>query len=515
MAGRGLNVIALVSGGKDGFFSLLHCLQNGHVVVALANLYPGDADAAAEVEAFDPSDADADAGADAEPCRSDPDSFMYQTVGHQVVPLYAAATGIPLYRMAIRGRAACRERDYGGGDEGDETEAMVPLLRAIMERHPCADGLCSGAILSTYQRTRVESVALRLGLTPLSYLWKYPVLDDDDDDGAQLLRDMAEAGLDARIVKVASGGLDGSHLWERVTSVRGMDRIGRAVRREVLSSFTTWCFAAESVADTIEEETAEVVNKVRIALSESGREPTNTVVLLRDMSDFSTVNQQYGSLFTRPIPPSRVTISCGDMLPPGRRIIISVTVKDGGANDRLGLHVQSRSYWAPANIGPYSQAVDVGMAGPRAVLVAGQIPLVPATMALPGDGWSWLGRAVLSLQHLWRVGREMGVQFWTSAVAYVPRGGVREDEVRMTGEVWRLLHKKPADEGQDGAEEDGAEEDGAEEDGAEEVGPDLWEAGFDRREMRLGRDEGLGSCCSAGLDGFEDSGGAAGVCCRG
>lgn len=35
-----LNVIALVSGGKDSFFSLLHCRANGHRVVALANLHP-------------------------------------------------------------------------------------------------------------------------------------------------------------------------------------------------------------------------------------------------------------------------------------------------------------------------------------------------------------------------------------------------------------------------------------------------------------------------------------------
>jgi len=33
-------VIALVSGGKDSFFSLLHCAANGHRVVALANLHP-------------------------------------------------------------------------------------------------------------------------------------------------------------------------------------------------------------------------------------------------------------------------------------------------------------------------------------------------------------------------------------------------------------------------------------------------------------------------------------------
>ncbi len=36
----GLRVIALVSGGKDSFYSLLHCMANGHRVVALANLHP-------------------------------------------------------------------------------------------------------------------------------------------------------------------------------------------------------------------------------------------------------------------------------------------------------------------------------------------------------------------------------------------------------------------------------------------------------------------------------------------
>lgn len=35
-----LNVIALISGGKDSFYSMLLCLQNGHRIVALGNLYP-------------------------------------------------------------------------------------------------------------------------------------------------------------------------------------------------------------------------------------------------------------------------------------------------------------------------------------------------------------------------------------------------------------------------------------------------------------------------------------------
>ena len=42
MASESLNVIALISGGKDSFFSLLHCIENGHRIVALANLFPQD-----------------------------------------------------------------------------------------------------------------------------------------------------------------------------------------------------------------------------------------------------------------------------------------------------------------------------------------------------------------------------------------------------------------------------------------------------------------------------------------
>lgn len=52
----------------------------------------------------------------------------------------------------------------------------------------------SGAILSNYQRTRVENVCGRLGLTSLAYLWRRPQ--------SPLLAEMVDAGLDAVLVKV-------------------------------------------------------------------------------------------------------------------------------------------------------------------------------------------------------------------------------------------------------------------------------------------------------------------------
>lgn len=75
-------------------------------------------------------------------------------------------------------------------------------------------------------------------------------------------------------------------------------------------------------------------------------------LLLKDMSSFPVINPMYASYFTSPLPPSRVTIS-----PPIREPLhLSALIS---SQSRTGLHVQSRSYWAPANIGPYSQSISV------------------------------------------------------------------------------------------------------------------------------------------------------------
>lgn len=215
---QSLNVIALISGGKDSFFSILHCLQNGHKIVALGNLHPIDAGGEELKERGSEEEADLN-------------SFMYQTVGHTVIPLYAKALGIPVYRQPILGSAIQTGTTYEHtpSDLDDETESLLPLLKRIMQNHPEANAVSTGAILSTYQRTRIESVALRLGLAPLAFLWKYPILPPCEE--ISLLRDMQAVGLDARIVKVASGGLDEGFLWSNVASGRVWERIEKSMRR--------------------------------------------------------------------------------------------------------------------------------------------------------------------------------------------------------------------------------------------------------------------------------------------
>mgnify|MGYP005988641973 CR=1 FL=1 len=598
MSSESLNVIALISGGKDSFFSLLQCLENGHRVVALANLYPPDArdTATSQTQIINPGDAIEKPKAqeqDGHVNEKDLNSFMYQTVGHEVIPLYAAATGLPLYRQPILGGAAHHERDYAYDatvENIDETESMIPLLQTIMKNHPEANALCSGAILSTYQRTRVESIALRLGLTPLAYLWKYTVLPSPTAlvNDSQLLLDMEAAGLEARIIKVASAGLDEENLWQVASSNAGATRIRNALRKfgiadgaalgeggefetivlngpfqvfkkaiavpddgrtvvregggstwlllrgaqlkekdveekktvvktadlldvkfqhimvslsryaktkasptikassklanfiiDKESSLHHWSFrGADGQERTVKEQTEQLVEQIKEKLAASrldANDITTVVIILRNMADFPNINAEYGKLFSKPNPPSRVTISSGGLLPVGSNIMIHVTVPTSSSHSRDGLHVQSRSYWAPANIGPYSQAIDIPSsrrsgASLRLTYIAGQIPLIPSTMLLPTPSIVSLElQIVLSLQHLWRIGAERSIQYWTSAVAYFAKTTANEEmetNAKLVGQAWRIVHAPVEDEEEAG-------------------GPDLWDLKYNPEFMSL------------------------------
>ena len=77
---------------------------------------------------------------------------------------------------------------------------------------------------------------------------------------------------------------------------------------------------------------------------------------LADMNEFAAVNAVYNTFFG-PSPPTRACVSA--ILPRGIRLQLDAIAACGDSADRTALHVRSLSYWAPANIGPYSQAVRV------------------------------------------------------------------------------------------------------------------------------------------------------------
>ncbi|XP_008810325.1 diphthine--ammonia ligase isoform X2 [Phoenix dactylifera] len=183
-----MKVVALVSGGKDSCYAMMRCIDHGHEIVALANLLPFD-DSVDEL-----------------------DSYMYQTVGHQIVISYAECMGLPLFRRRIRGSSRHQHLSYAV-TEGDEVEDMFILLNEVKQRIPSITAVSSGAIASDYQRLRVESVCSRLGLVSLAYLWK--------QDQTFLLEEMIRRGILAITIKVAAMGLNpAKHLGQELADLQ-------------------------------------------------------------------------------------------------------------------------------------------------------------------------------------------------------------------------------------------------------------------------------------------------------
>lgn len=88
-------------------------------------------------------------------------------------------------------------------------------------------------------------------------------------------------------------------------------------------------------------------------------------LLLSSMSDFPLVNVVYKTFFGTS-PPMRACV--GVNLPAGARLCLEAIAFDGPESERRALHVQGLSYWAPANIGPYSQAVTVSLLLPPSLI---------------------------------------------------------------------------------------------------------------------------------------------------
>ena len=81
---------------------------------------------------------------------------MFQTVGHEGVALVAEAMGLPLYRAITKGISLERGLHYSER-EGDEVEELFQLLSRVKEELG-VEAVSCGAVLSDYQRLRVENV---------------------------------------------------------------------------------------------------------------------------------------------------------------------------------------------------------------------------------------------------------------------------------------------------------------------------------------------------------------------
>ena len=86
------------------------------------------------------------------------------------------------------------------------------------------------------------------------------------------------------------------------------------------------------------------------------------------MDDFASINAVYATYFGVS-PPARACVAV-DLPHPLRVMLDCVAYAEQKVGDRKALHVQGLSYWAPANIGPYSQAIVVRPKLPQRVSIA-------------------------------------------------------------------------------------------------------------------------------------------------
>lgn len=56
---------------------------------------------------------------------------MYQSVGHEIIDLFAQAMELPLYRAEIKGDAQTTDKDYDQPVPGDEVEDLYELLAQV------------------------------------------------------------------------------------------------------------------------------------------------------------------------------------------------------------------------------------------------------------------------------------------------------------------------------------------------------------------------------------------------
>ena len=59
--------------------------------------------------------------------------MMYQTVGHEVIDLYAEAMDLPLFRRDLEGSGLAIEKDYEP-TLGDEVEDLFNLLKEVNDK---------------------------------------------------------------------------------------------------------------------------------------------------------------------------------------------------------------------------------------------------------------------------------------------------------------------------------------------------------------------------------------------
>jgi ABC transporter with metal-binding/Fe-S-binding domain ATP-binding protein len=158
----GMRVAALCSGGKDSSLALWLAMKQGHEVAHIVAMIPRRAD-----------------------------SWMFHFSNVRLIDLFADCVGLPLIKAETSG-----EREV-------ELEDLKRVLQTLD-----IEGVVSGAIASSYQKSRIDRICEELGLKSITPLWGRVPLE--------LLRELIAAGFEAIVTSVSAEGFDESWLGRKL-----------------------------------------------------------------------------------------------------------------------------------------------------------------------------------------------------------------------------------------------------------------------------------------------------------
>ena len=157
-----MHVVALISGGKDSALALHRALNQGYTVKYLVTMIP-----------------------------QRPDSWMFHYPNIHLVDFFAEAVDIPL----VKGETS--------GVKETELEDLKHVLAGLQ-----VDGVVTGAIMSQYQKKRIDRICQELNLKSIAPLWH--------ENPQKLLAEIVSLSFEVLIVGVYAYGFNVTWLGRKI-----------------------------------------------------------------------------------------------------------------------------------------------------------------------------------------------------------------------------------------------------------------------------------------------------------
>jgi len=160
-----MNAAVLFSGGKDSTMALYKAIEEGYDVKYLVSII-----------------------------SQNPESYMFHVANIHLTELSAEAVGIPLIKKVTR------------GIKEEELNDLTLILKELKELG--VQAIFSGALYSTYQKSRIDKICNDLKLESLAPLWHR--------DAEEYMQEIIDLEFDVIISSVSAEGLDESWLGKKI-----------------------------------------------------------------------------------------------------------------------------------------------------------------------------------------------------------------------------------------------------------------------------------------------------------